>query len=377
MSLSNLYFRGCFEQPSDEQKSAIEEIAGGGVNTDVVDKSCSREDINTCGISIEELFNTYPIYNPQKGLYKSWGDIEFPWKISEFTPNIVFSETDDKWKISTYRAFVAYPQGSRVLYIERDGYRVSLYEANQDVLAMSWAFDYSKWDKICHIDTTILAGLPSVKELLERFKFYNLEFFNKEWEKYNAEWNASLKEVSLAKCTSQGLSFIEFEKCLKNRSSDEWDEARVRREFFYKQGDMFISYGPCEDTLCLYILLRDFPATEKNFALYKKFNPSAKLLVKETEEDEGELFPIWQKFYCVNTHRNRCLEYQRTKLPELGYDVIEIGSKGHFVEMPVPYRLKPTTADLSARTEESISPPPRVLTQEEIDALTPPSHPEE
>jgi hypothetical protein len=361
MTLSNLYFRGCFELPSDEQKLAIGEIPDGGVNTDVVDKSCSREDINTCGISIEELFNTYSIYNPQKGLYKSWGDIEFPWEISELTPNLLLSQTDDKWKVATYRGIVAYAEGSRVLYIERDGHRVSLYQANQDILAMSWAFDYSKWDKVCHIDTTIPAGLPTIEELLERFKFYELKLFDKEWGEYNAEWNAPFKETTLSDCTSQGLSFKDFEKCIKNNSSDEWDGARIRKDFFYEQGDMFIVYGPCEDALCLYILTQNLPATEENLVLYEKFNPSA---------------PFWQKFYCVSTQRNKCLEYQRTKSPELGYDIIAIGSKGHFVEMPIPYRLTPTTAFLNDRTEESISPPPRVLTQDEIDALTQPTYPE-
>jgi hypothetical protein len=357
MSLSNLYFRGCFEQPSEEQKDALEEIPGDGVTTDVVDKSCSRESINTCGISIEELFATYPIYNPQKGLYKSWGDIEFPWEISAFTPNIFFTETDDKWRVAKYRAVVAYPQGSRVLYIEDDGYRVGLYEANQDILALSWAFDYSKWDKVCHVETTIPAGIPSISELLERFDLYELRLFDTEWEEYNAEWEAPLKQTTLADCTSQGLSFTDFEKCLRSGSSDEWDEARIRRDFFYHEGDMFVVYGPCQDTLCLYIVTQNLPATEANLEALGNFDPKA---------------PYWQKFYCVSTGRNRCLEYQRTKSPELGYDVVQIGSQGHFVEMPIPYRLGPPIPDLTERSEVSISPPPAILTQEQIDALPQP-----
>jgi hypothetical protein len=329
---------------------------------EIVDKSCARESINTCGVSIEELFDTYPIYNPQKGLYKSWGDIEFPWEIGNLTPNLLLSETNDKWKVATYRGVVAYPAGSRVLYIEDDGYRVSLYEANQDILAMSWAFDYSKWDKICHVETTIPAGTPSISEMLERFELYGLRLFDKEWGQYNAEWNAPLKETTLANCTAQGLSFIDFEKCVRNFSSDEWDKTRIRRDFFYREGDMFIVYGPCEDTLCLYIVTQDLPATLENLEQYKKFDLKA---------------PFWQRFYCVNTGRNRCLEYQRIKTPELGYDVLAIGSKGHFVEMPAAYRISPTLLDLTDRTEQSLSPPPAILTQEEIDALPQPHTPQE
>jgi hypothetical protein len=368
MSLSNLYFRGCFEQPSEEQKDALQEATEGLVSGDVVDKSCSRENINTCGISIEKLFDTYPIYNPQKGLYKSWGDIEFPWEISNLTPNLLIEQTDDKWRVAKYRAIVAYPEGSRVLYIEDNGYRVSLYEANQDILALSWAFDYSKWDKICHIETTIPAGLPSIPELLEQFDFYELRLFDKEWEQYEEQWQTSLKEMTIADCVAQGLSPTDlnqclsgpsekYENCVNAGSSDEWDEARIRREFFYREGDMFITYGPCEDTLCLYITTQNLDANETNLEAYKDFDPKA---------------PYWQKFYCVSTNRNKCLEYQRTKTPEAGYDVISIGSKGHFVEMPVPYRLKPPAVDLNDISEISLSPSPTVLTQEEIDALPQP-----
>jgi hypothetical protein len=293
----------------------------------VVDKSCSRESINNCGMSLDELFSTYPIYNPQKGLYKSWGDIEFPWEVSGLTPNLLVSETNDKWKVTAYRAIVAYPAGSRVLYIEEDGYRVSLYEANQNISAISWAFDYSKWDKICQIETTIPAGLPTTKELLERFEFYSLGLFDAEWGQYNENWNESLKAQSLQDCASQNLLTLEFAKCVKNLSSDQWDSARSRREFFYRRGDMFIVYGSCEDTLCLYIVTQDFPATQENFETYRKFNSRVS---------------FWQKFYCVSTGRNKCLEYQRRKEPAEGYDVVEIGSKGHYVEVPKPYNLIPT-----------------------------------
>ena len=317
----------------------------------VVDKSCSRESINTCGVSIDELFNTYPIYNPQKGLYKSWGDIEFPWEISGLTPNLLASQTDDKWNVATYRAIVAYPAGSKVLYIEEDGYRVSLYEANKNIAAISWAFDYSKWDKVCQIETTIPAGLPSIEELLERFDFYSLKLFDKEWGAYNAEWQEPLKQTTQANCLAQGLSFTDFEKCVRDLSTDEWDEARIRREFFYREGDMFISYGPCEDTLCLYIVTEDLSGTLENLEKYKKFNPKA---------------PFWQKFYCVSTGRNKCLEYQRRKEPIEGYDVVEIGSQGHYVEAPRPYKLNPREEELLAKSSGSSS---VILTQNEIDIL--------
>ena len=352
MTLSNLYFRGCFEQPSEDQKDAIEEA--GGI-AQVVDKSCSRASVNTCGMSIEQLFDTYSIYSTQKGLYKSWGDIEFPWEISSLTPNLLLSETDDKWGVAQYRAVIAYQEGSMVLLIEDDGHRVSLYQANDDILTTSGAFDYSKWDKICHIETTEPAGLPSVEELLSLYSFYELKLFDGEWGKYNMSWDEALKTQSLESCVQQGLTISDLQNCLDSRSSDEWDSARVRRDFFYKAGDIVLVGGECEDVICVYIAKQDIPATDESFVAQANFDPRS---------------PLWQKMYCVPTGGNKCLEYQRRKEPALGYDVVEIGSKGHFVEVPVPYHLRPGTQTLNERVEGAT--PPRVLTQEEIDALPQP-----
>lgn len=356
MSLSNLYFRGCFEPPSEEQKQAVEDVSNGGGVGDVVDKSCSRESVNTCGMSVGELFATYPIYDPQKGLYRSWGDIEFPWEISNLTPNLLISSTDDKWSVASYRALVAYHEGARVLLIENDGYRVSLYEADKDIVAISKAFDSSKWTKICHVETTEPAGVPTIAELRALYSPYELKLFDSEWGAYGEEWSSALTDQSVTHCTSTGaLTISELEKCLKNRSSDDWVQARVRREFFYRAGDIVLVDGECGDALCVYIATQDIPATEQILASQATFDPRSQ---------------SWQRIYCASTGRNRCLEYQRKKEPELGYDVVEIGSQGHFVEMPVPYRLRPSTPPLNERVE--IQTPPRVLTQAEIDALPQP-----
>lgn len=348
MSLSNLYFRGCFEQPSDEQKSAVEEL---DVEGSVVDKSCLRDNINTCGMSIRELFDTYSFYNPQKGLYKSWGDIEFPWQISNLTPNLLLSQTNDKWSVASYMSLVAYHQGDRVLVIENDGYRIGVYQANVDIVSISKEFDSSKWTKICHVETTEPAGLPTVEELRARYRPYRLELFDKEWGEYHASWSSELFEQSAALCST----ISELENCLRTNSSDKWEQARVRRQFFYKHGDIVLVEGECGDALCVYIATQNIPATESILEAYATFDLTD---------------PAWQRIYCVSTGRNRCLEYQRKKEPELGYDVVEIGSQGHFVEMPVPYRLRPAVPSLDERVE--LRTPPKVLTQAEIDALPQP-----
>jgi len=344
MSLSNLYFRGCFNQPSQEQVDAIESIPNGNVEGTVVDKSCFREDLNTCGISIQDLFNTYSIYSAQKGLYKNWGDIKFPWKILTTTPNLLISQTNDKWEISTYREVTSYEEGDKVLYIENDGYEVSLYEAITDIPSLPGIFDHYKWNKKCSVKTVKPVGLPTLEELYSRYKEYALEVYNSEWGNIEIGW-------------SQPTSAL-------------WKNAQSKRNNFYLNGDITLVEQECGDIVCTYIAIRDIPVNDFVIEEYvgKKFSQS--IYLSKEDKDLGVLTPVWEKLYCVQTQRNKCLEYQRKKEPELGYDLLEIGSRGHFVEVPVPYRLRPPESTLNSKAETKE--PPKVLTQEEIDSLPEP-----
>ena len=353
MSLSNLYFRGCFEPLSVDQANAIEEI---GVESELVDKGCLRKELNTCGKTIQELLEDYQIYSTQKGLYRTWGDIEFPWEISSMTPDLFFTATDDRWSIGTYRRIAAYPEGARVLLIGDDGYEIGVYQANQDILSISGPFDFSKWDKICAVKTSIPIGLPSVQDLLDRFKFYSLEFFYNEWDEVETGWSENSYELSLQNCQALGGTLGDFEKCMRDSSDNTWGNVKIRRQFFYRRGDVILIEGECGDVVCVWTAIQDMPATQEIYDEYKEFKPG----------------PYWQKTYCVSTGAgsNKCLEYQRKNEPSLGYDVVQIGSLGHYVEVPVPYRLKPKTPTLSEIVQ--IKNPPAVLTQEQIDSLNQP-----
>lgn len=327
MSLSNLYFKGCFENLSQEQINALEEV-GGGVVSDVVDKSCRRE-LNTCGAGIDEIFNLYPIYDPQRGLFNTWGGIPFPWKISDLTENLDFDNTDDKWRIATYKTKNAYSIGDRVIVIENDGYKICVYETKEDIPALSKAFKRDKWEEVCCIETTIPAGLPSMEELKERFDYYFLDFYYRDWQDFISDWGNNLENPL---------------------GDDKWSNARIRKEFFYREGDIVLIDSECEDALCVYIAIADMPATQENYDEYIRFKT-------------GE---YWQKIYCVKTGYNKCLEYERkNQLPN--YEVIPIGSQGHFVERPIPYNLAPNKQTLDKMTE--FRDPPKILSQEEIDAL--------
>lgn len=349
MSDSILFTGGCCNNVTPKQLKSLRETC---YNNEVIDTIRCIEGLNTCGISIKELFETYPIYNPQKGLYSSWGDIPFPWEIAEETFNLLLAETDDKWRVAKYREIVAYPEGSRVLRIEQDGYEVVLYEALEDVLSFPFAFDESKWTKICRVKTSVPAGLPTPADLYSRFKFYELDLFYRDWGEMDEEWEANLREQSLQLCISENptATLLELEKCLSDKSSDRWSQSRSRKDFFYREGDIVLVNGECGDVLCVYIAIQDMPATQEIFDEYKVF----------------KLGEYWEKIYCLSTGENKCLGPQRTKTPEEGYEFIEIGSKGHFVEAPIPYKLKPQQRDLDDLVE---SRPVKVLTQREIDVL--------
>ena len=278
------------------------------INVDPIGPNDKCKDKNTCGISIKELFDTYPIYNTQKGLYKSWGDIEFPWQLEEarnpsgVTCNLNDSETNDKWQVAKYKALYAYfPEiksggltspadatcltersADRVLRIEDDGYRVCLYEAQQLVAAISGPFNETKWKQICCIVTSIPAGLPTPEEIKERYKPYELDFFLDKWEEYNATWDEDFYQQSFDDCRNTNSVLADIEKCMKEKtgpygqSNDQWKQARIRKEFFYRVGDYVWIEGECKDTVCLYICIQDIPATEVIFNELRQFKPRLK-----------------------------------------------------------------------------------------------------
>lgn len=331
--MSSNLFRGCEDSVTDFARAELEYL---GVSQDVHGEACLITGGNTCGVSISELLETYPIYNLQRGLFNTWGEITFPWKIDDLTTNLDYSSTDDKWNVATYKSVISYFTGDRVLVIEENGFVLGLYEANQDISSVSGAFDPDKWDKVCQVRTSIPAGIPSLEELKQRYSLYSLDRFKDQWGEFDGQWNENLTEQSKLSCFGQNsLSVIEFEKCLKRSDSDEWGEARIRREFFYREGDVVLVETECADALCLYVALADIPATESYFEQNRVFKQNAN----------------WQRVYCVKTGENKCLGYRRTREPAEGYDIVELGSRGHYVELPVPYRLSPPTPSLDQRIE--------------------------
>lgn len=339
-------------------------LADEGIDTNEIYKTDKCKDQNSCGVPVEELLETYSFYSTQKGIYKSWGDIIFPWDIiSGPVTNLNISETDNKWRITSYKANNAYFIGERVLLIENDGFELSLFEALAPVPAISGPFDRSKWNKLCSVKTTIPVGLLSIEELKKRYEFFSLESFLKKWGEVDSKWSAELYNKVYTDCLALYTDLSDIEKCVKEAnptsSNDEWEEYKLKKTNFYEVGDYILTEGPCKDNLCLYINVRAIPVSEENFELHRVFSPVVNGVV------------YWEKVYCVTTGVNKCLGPQSKRdLPN--YQLVQIGSEGHYVEQPLPfYELqgKKLYAEYETLNEYSEAPQPKVLTQEEIDAL--------
>lgn len=349
MSTSNLFFKGCVsselildeEQQKSWDKLNADLIAAGEqpVSLSLVDESCARE-TNTCGKTISQLFDEYELYDFQRGvLYKSWGDVEFPWQLRETTDNLNYDETRDEWGVANYVGLTSYYTGDRVLYIEDDGYIISVYEANQNIPAPAGPLDRTKWTKVCSIQSPEPVKLPSIEELIATYEFYHLKEFLEDWGEVNESWKVDLQ----------------------GRSSDEWDDYKIRRDFFYKIGDFVLVESQCSDAFCLWINIKNIPVTDQNLIDFAKFSPVV----------NGDVY--WEKVYCVNSGRNKCLGPQSDRNLD-NYQFVQIGSEGHYVEQPIPYYdLKGTyicDKDNYETLEEAAAlRPKKILTQSEIDDL--------
>ena len=205
MSTSNLFFKGCFSDLTEEQLQAIEDI---GAEGNLIDESCARE-TNTCGMDLSELLDTYELYDFQRGvLFTKWGDLEFPWEINPSTSNLNYEKSDKEWDSIKYIGRTSYRTGDRVLYIEDDGYIISVYEANQDIEAPAGPLDRTKWDKFCSIEFSEPVQLPTIQELIDNYNFYLLKEFFENWGEASEEWKiAETYEFSIVD-TSSGNKYV-------------------------------------------------------------------------------------------------------------------------------------------------------------------------
>lgn len=205
----------------------------------------------------------YPLYNPNKGIYTKWGEIELSWNTDNST---------DQWQIAEYYDTVAYSVGEKVIRIEDDGYRVVLYEALSDVPSPPGAFDSTLWVEVCRVVVSEPVGLPTYQYLVDNFKYYNPSLTTTAWSEFDSTWSTDLTSPD----------------------SDQWDGAQIVKDYFYRAGDIVLYDTNCSDYTCVYVAVTDMPATPE---LVTPGPPSS---------------VYWQKQYCLkNGKPSTCVKREK------------------------------------------------------------------
>lgn len=151
---------------TSEQRAAI--IVAGIDPDDIIDTSCTSPLLNTCGRDSTELLSQYPLYDPEKGIYTEWGEIDFPWNAE--SPTI-----DNKWKVARYIGESSYLSGDTVIIISDDGFGLTLYTAIEDLPVPAGVFNPSLWQEVCNLKTSEPLNLPPIEELETEYDYFDPE----------------------------------------------------------------------------------------------------------------------------------------------------------------------------------------------------------
>lgn len=133
--------------------------AKGIVQADIADRSCTSPALNTCERDAYAVISAYGLYDPDKGQYSRWGDIEVAWGSSP-------PGKDSRWGFAAFISPVSYFEGDLAVRIEDEGYRVVVYEAVSDLPAFPGLFNPADWSVFCEIRTTDPVLLPTYPELI-------------------------------------------------------------------------------------------------------------------------------------------------------------------------------------------------------------------
>ena len=216
--------------------------------------------MNTCGKDVREIVSHYPLYNELQGVYTRWGDIALPWSHEDST-------SDERWQIANFTDTYSYSVGDIVYRFENNGYQITLYKAVSNIPAPAGAFDPSLWNTVCSVTVSEPAGLPDIETLRSQYEYYDLSLEITQWSDFETTWSTDLTTPD----------------------SDQWGEAKIAKEYFYKAGDIVLYDTNCGDYTCVYVATGDIPATPNLIVP----GPPSKT--------------YWSRLYCVpNGSPNTC-----------------------------------------------------------------------
>ncbi len=253
---ANLFKNGCSSCLSEEAQA---ELLCLGVS--VKETNCTIETVAPYPQDLDSLLQSYPVFSLDQPLNEA---------------GLLFNFQD------------------RAIFIENDGYQVSLRQARFGIYTYARAADPDSWDVLTRFRIDRKYELYSLYDLLSTYPLFYDDHYMRRWGEFDVTWG-------------------DFE--------GKWAKHKTKKEYIFKEGDTFLTVSPCEETLCLYIVIEDVAEDD-----YIKFSVS----------DER-----WVKIACISTGFNRCMGHQRKKHPTDLYKVVKLGSKGDCIEVPVRYRPLP------------------------------------
>lgn len=123
--------------------------------------------------------------------------------------------------------------------IGNDGFLLTLYTAIGNTPSPPGPFNPTLWEEVCHIRTSEPVGLPDISKLLESYQYYDPREYLTRWGEFELGWDQNLSTLP---------------------DSGVWKDARIRKDFFYKQNDIVLYDSTCGEYTCVYVASQDMPA---------------------------------------------------------------------------------------------------------------------
>lgn len=253
---ANLFKNGCYACLSEE---AQEELKCLGVS--VKETNCTIETVAPYPQDLESLLQSYPVFSLGLPLNED---------------GLLFNFQD------------------RAIFIENDGYQVSLRQSKFGIFTYAKAADPDSWEVLTRFRIAKKYELYSLYDLLTNYPLFYDNRFMKRWGEIDISWGDL---------------------------DGKWSGFKIKKEYIFREGDTFLTLSPCEETMCLYIVIEDVAEED-----YTKFSVN-----------DGR----WVKISCITTGFNKCMGNQRKKHPTDLYKLVRLGSRGDCVEVPIRYRPSP------------------------------------
>ena len=194
--------------------------------------------------------------------------------------------------LEDYEVFGSSPSGgdtydvdAHAVFVEERGFKLVLKRALQYIGSTVEGLDPAKWEEEC----SILLG-EKYDPIPAHLMFSDYSEINTS--EYLSTWEESLREWGSV--------------------SGVWSSPSMQKQYLYAEGDVYYELSECGNVICLYVVTENVPLS-------------------------GSVRDKSVCLHCADTGFQKCEGYKRRKNPQAFYEVVEIGSRGNYVELPVPF----------------------------------------